>query len=110
MTEAEFRSRRRQKYLTAKYFELNKKLEAALIEAGREGIKRAEADGAWDSSSHGGIFKDRFKLVLLHYTAGEAIESLGPLYSQAMHWFREWHLAEERASLNRTGFRGGQLS
>ncbi len=95
MTESTFRTKRRQKFLTEKYFKLNAALHELLIGAGHEGMANDRATGRVDSSSQGGIFKDKLKLVRLHYTAGEPIESLKPLYTDVMHWLAEWHRAHE---------------
>jgi hypothetical protein len=95
MSEAEFRTKRRQKFLTEKYFKLNSAELAAGIPIQLEGRDRVRAEGVVDSASEAGIFKDKLKLLRLHYTAGEPIESLRPLYADAMHWFAEWHRAHE---------------
>ena len=105
MTEATFRAKRRQKFLTEKYFKLNAAFLVQMVAAGHEGIENGRSEGSADASSQGGIFKDKLKLVRLHYTAGESIESLKPLYADAMRWFAEWHRAEEafaRTSPNTT--------
>ena len=94
MTEAEFRKRRRQKFLTARYFKLNVALQITLVKAGKEAIDSDREAGSFDAAPYGGIFKDKLKLLRLHYTAGEPIESLKPLYADALHWFEEWHKAE----------------
>jgi hypothetical protein len=73
MSEADFRSKRRQKFLTEKYFLLNAKLLAALVTAGSEGIENVRRSGSWTSDVHAGIFKDKLKLLRLHYTAGDPI-------------------------------------
>jgi Domain of unknown function (DUF1911)/Domain of unknown function (DUF1910) len=95
MTEAAFRDKRRQKFLTEKYFKLNQVELAASFEAMRDAIPRRSSEGTIDSSMQDGIFKNRLKLLRLHYTAGAPIESLKPLYADAMHWFADWHRAHE---------------
>ncbi len=109
MTEATFRIKRRQKFLTEKYFKLNVGFHELLIGAGHEGMASDLAAGRVDSSSQGGIFKDKLKLIRLHYTAGEPIESLKPLYADAMHWFAEWHRAEEASAQNQIKLTGQDL-
>jgi Domain of unknown function (DUF1911) len=94
MTEAAFRAKRRQKFLTEKYFGLNDAELVAGIPIQLEGRDRVRREGVVDSASEAGIFKDKLKLFRLHYTAGEPIESLKSLYADAMHWFGEWHRAE----------------
>lgn len=95
MTEAAFRTKRRQKFLTEKYFKLNQAELAASFEAMYGAIPRRAAEGKFDASMQDGLFKNKLKLLRLHYTAGEPIESLRPLYADVMHWFAEWHRAHE---------------
>lgn len=99
MTEEAFRAKRRQKFLTEKYFKLNAHDLERGIPFHLEGIENGRAQGNFDSSSQGGVFKDKLKLVRLHYTAGEPIESLKPLYADAMVWFGKWHEAEYEYSV-----------
>jgi len=93
MSEASFRSKRRQKFLTEKYFNLN------VIDIGRSlanaQIVREEdqRSGRVKPSTEGLSFKSQLKLLRLHYTAGEPIESLKPLYAEAVKWFEQWHFA-----------------
>jgi len=93
MSEERFRAKRRQKFLTEKYFGLNSKDIARSIENNQLAINDLHDAGDPDSSSHGSAFKNRLKLVFLHYTAGQPIESLKPLFAEAMKWFDEWHRA-----------------
>jgi Domain of unknown function (DUF1911)/Domain of unknown function (DUF1910) len=109
MTEAAFRERRRQRFLTEKYFKLNAHELVRGIPLQVEGIKRTHAEGSIDSAGEAGIFKDKLKLVRLHYTAGEPIESLKPLFADAMHWFAEWHRADETYTLHRMAVTGKDL-
>jgi hypothetical protein len=95
MTEAEFRKRRRQKFLTEKYFWLN------TTSCTHEVVENTKAidENAFgpDNSSYAGVpgssFKNCMKLLRLHYTAGESIESLKPPYAEALRWFDDWHEA-----------------
>ena len=95
MTEAEFRQRRRQKFLTEKYFSLNWAMEVDNIASKSEAIaqRRIPISNAAFSALPGGAFKSALKLVRLRYTSGDPIESLKPLYADALHWFDEWHVA-----------------
>jgi Domain of unknown function (DUF1911) len=95
MTEEAFRANRRQKFLTEKYYKLNLAFSDLMLEAGMEGLVNARAMGKVDSVSEGSLFKDKLSLLELHYTAGEPIESLKPLYADAMRWFARWHRAHE---------------
>lgn len=94
MSEATFRTKRRQKFLTEKYFKLNiadLKSSLANFEVARtdELARQSFVDPSTQESS----FKWALKLLRLNYTAGEPIEVLRPLYAEAMKWFREWHIA-----------------
>jgi hypothetical protein len=95
MTEASFRDERRQKFLTEKYFKLNR----AYCEDEIVQNAKAIADNVFLVSEspfagiRGSSFKNQLKLLRLHYTAGGSIESLKPLFADAMKWFGEWHRA-----------------
>jgi hypothetical protein len=95
MTEAEFRTRRRQQFLTQTYFRLNGSYCQEEVDLNAKAI--ASKVFGPDNSSFAGVrgssFKNAIKLLRLHYTAGEPIESLRPLYAEAMKWFTEWHQA-----------------
>ena len=101
MTEAEFRQKRRQKFLTEKYFVLNVAWLATLIGEQTKAIAERKSEGDTDAFGEGQIFKDKLKLVRLHYTAGKPIEALKPLYAEALHWFDAWHKAEHEYWLHR---------
>jgi hypothetical protein len=100
MSEAEFRAKRRQKFLTEKYFGLNEIELAESREVMLQTLIRKRAEGKIDSSTEDGIFKNALKLLFLHYTAGQPIESLRPLYAEAMKWFEAWHAAERNYSVS----------
>lgn len=97
MSEAEFRTKRRQKFLTEKYFKLNHAIFTREIGLDAKAVQ----DGALPPTDvsfagiPGSVFKDSLKLFRLHYTAGAPIESLRPLYADALKWFGEWHRAED---------------
>jgi hypothetical protein len=94
MSEEEFRTKRRQKFLTEKYFGLNEKLTRSLIE---QNLGLDDSGITPDEPAYAGVFDSSFtntlKLLFLHYTAGAPIESLRPLFADAMKWFEEWHRA-----------------
>jgi hypothetical protein len=92
MTEAEFRAKRRQQFLTEKYFKLNEEFLAYLTNGAIEAM--AERGDDLDPFREGGVFKKKLSLLRLRYTAGEPIESLQSLYAEALHWFEEWHKAD----------------
>lgn len=99
MSEEAFRAKRRQKFLTEKYFKLNVadlKNSLANFEVARadELARQSFVDPSTESSS----FKWSLKLLRLNYTAGEPIEAIRPIYAAAMRWFRDWHQAEENYS------------
>jgi Domain of unknown function (DUF1911) len=98
MSEAEFRAKRRQKFLTEKYYRLNQVDVARSIS---NTLVAVEEESRSESPSHDGVFKNKLRLLRLHYTAGEPIDALRPLYADVMHWFAEWHRAHEayRASI-----------
>jgi hypothetical protein len=96
MTEEAFRAKRRQPFLTEKYFKLNLHALNHLIQVSLDAIPPRKAAGDFDSFGEGGVFKDKMNLLRLHYTAGEPIETLRPLYADAMKWFAAWHEAEEK--------------
>jgi Domain of unknown function (DUF1911)/Domain of unknown function (DUF1910) len=98
MTEEAFRIKRRQKFLTKRYFKLNSSALTYLMGETLNAIPQRHAGGDLDPFGEGGMFKDSLKLLRLHYTAGEPIESLRPLYAEAMKWFEEWHRAEDTYS------------
>jgi Domain of unknown function (DUF1911) len=93
MTEATFRAQRRQKYLTEQYFKLNAKDLAHSMGNFVSVIDRERNTNVFDASSHGAAFKTRLKIARLHFTAGQPIESLVPLFIDAMKWFKQWHRA-----------------
>jgi hypothetical protein len=93
MSEATFRTKRRQKYLTEKYFELNKSAQAFLTGETLRALPVRKASGDLDAFGEGGMFKDMLNVLRLHYTAGEPIETLRPMFSSAAGWFYEWHRA-----------------
>ncbi len=91
MTEADFRSQRRQQFLTLKYFLLNKRELEGAFSQNQKGIEKSAEEPIPDADSESQIFKDWLKLLRLNYTAGEPIESLQPLFRNAMVAFEEWH-------------------
>ena len=106
MSEEEFRAKRRQKFLTEKYFLLNQKLLGQFVQISTNLIAEKQAAGKIDDSAQDSAFKDTLKLFYLHYTAGEPIESLRPLFANAMKWFEEWHRADgvwTQARIQETG-------
>ena len=98
MSEADFRAKRRQKFLTEKYFLLNKDDIERTFEAIDIGRRVHAEQGKISASNDGASFKEALRLVRLHYTAGATIESLRPLFAEVMKWFVEWHRAEEAYS------------
>ncbi|MDR2187951.1 MAG: DUF1911 domain-containing protein [Azonexus sp.] len=92
MTAAEFRAKRRQKFLTEQYYFLNKKWLAKLL---HENSKLDESgltigDLAY-AGVFGSIFKERLNILKLEYTAGSPIETLKPLYADVTKALGEWH-------------------
>lgn len=94
MTAESFRAKRRQKFLTEQYFELNI---AHLLKSNRadaRGLSNRLARGNLDPVSQGGIFRDRLSLLELHYTAGCPIEELRPLFADVLTALGEWNDAD----------------
>ena len=109
MTESAFRVKRRQKFLTEKFFKLNQDALDFLIGETLKSIPEHKASGKLDPVGEGGAFQDKLRVLRLHYTAGEPIESLKPLYADAMRWFAEWHRADETYTLHRIAATGKDL-
>ena len=99
MTADEFRATRRQKFLTEQYYVLNQKWLARLI---HENSKLDESGLTIDDPAYAGVFgstfKDRLKLLKLHYTAGNPIAQLKPLYGDVINALGDWHGAENEYS------------
>ena len=93
MTAEAFRARRRQKFLTEQYFELNLLHLGDNNEADREGTIIRQARGSLEPVGQGGIFKDGLNLLKLHYTAGCAIDELRPLFAEVIGALAEWNNA-----------------
>ncbi|HSI51707.1 MAG TPA: PoNe immunity protein domain-containing protein [Ideonella sp.] len=93
MSEAEFRVKRRQRFLTEKYFSLNAIDLAHSVRNNLQAIEEQRAIGGREASSQGSTFKNTLKLLRLHYTAGDPISSLLPLFSEVVRWFEQWHIA-----------------
>lgn len=89
--EPDFRAKRRQKFLTERYFELNKSALAFLMDEAQRALPQHKAQGKLDPVGEGGLFIDSLKLLKLHYTAGDSIESLKGFFSGAVSWFERWH-------------------
>jgi hypothetical protein len=108
MSEAEFRAKRRQKFLTEKYFRLNLAYGQDELEQNAKAIseERFPPSELPHFGVPGSSFSNAMRLTLLHYTAGDLIESLRPLFTHAMQWFEEWHRADGRwteARIKETG-------
>ena len=86
-----FRSMRRQKFLSEPYFELNIVDIARSIDNKREGIVSRRARGNFDPVGQAGIFQDKLDLLKLYYTAGRPIDEIQPLYSDALTAFENWN-------------------
>jgi hypothetical protein len=93
MSETSFRAKRRQKFLTETYYQLNETALRFFSEETLISIPKRKATGDLDPFGEGGLFKDALKLVRLKYTAGEPIESLAPMFATAVRWFGDWHRA-----------------
>lgn len=101
MTEEAFRAKRRQKFLTENYFKLNERfLDTELLENSQTIANEVfTSNDVSYAPLRGSSVKNALKKVFLYYTAGEPIESLKPLYADAMVWFGKWHEAEYKYSV-----------
>ncbi|MBH9578884.1 PoNe immunity protein domain-containing protein [Inhella proteolytica] len=95
--------------MTSKYFTLNRAdinvcIDTLLLSktSDREALRI-------DPSTEGGVFKERLKLLRLHYTAGEPIDSLRLLFLESMQWFRDWHSADLECTKHLAAKRGEDL-
>jgi hypothetical protein len=109
MTEAEFRPKRRQKFLTSRHFQLNRQDIQSRLGAIADGAAADRQRGVVDPSNEGAAFKEHLKLLRLLYTAGEPIETLRPVYRNVTHWLAEWHRAETAYAIQLAKRRGEDL-
>lgn len=87
-----FKAKRRQKFLTAKYFDLNNEYLDSCVPR-RESVITRDAGQGKEPVGYYLLFHDALSRLRLHYTAGEPIESLLPLYDDVMHQLWQWHVA-----------------
>lgn len=87
-----FKTKRRQKFLSAKYFDLNNEYLDSCAPR-RESVIARDAGQGTEPVGHYLLFHDALSRLRLHYTAGEPIESLLPLYDEVMHQLWQWHVA-----------------
>ena len=107
MSEADFRSKRRQQFLTEKYFQLNWRLirDTIKINSGVSESGLPPDDSAYPAAL-GSVFKNQLKLFRLEYTAGTDIDTLSPVAGDITHSMRAWfasyskYLAELGRSAN----------
>lgn len=88
-----FRSRRRQKFLSEEYFDLNQFHLSEGIKNCNEGIKNLRTQGDLEPAGQFGVFRYALNTIKLDYTAGLAINALIPLYSNAVSSFKDWNEA-----------------
>lgn len=98
LNSEEFRTKRRQKFLSQEYFSLNLKALSFLMGETTKAIQERKSAGDLDPFGEGGIFKDKLDLLKLHYTAGCSIEELKPLYTDTLQALGEWNNAEHEYS------------
>jgi Domain of unknown function (DUF1911)/Domain of unknown function (DUF1910) len=98
MTPEAFRAKRRQKFLTEKYFKLNLEALRLLTQASLDSIHERAGDHSHQSSGQDSVFEDKLNLLKLYYTAGRSIEELRPLFADVMTALGEWHVAEHEYS------------
>ena len=93
MTAESFRMRRRQRFLTGAYFELNLEFLRMLVDASMASIDERAGSQDHQAASEGSLFQDKLNLLRLYYTAGRSIEELQPLYTEAIRALSDWHSA-----------------
>ena len=98
MTAEKFDAKRRQTFLTERYYRLNQELAKLLTEASLEAIKEMGGVQRSEPASQGSIFNDKLEILKLHYTAGCPIEDLRPRYAEVIRALGEWHAAEHEYS------------
>lgn len=91
MTAEAFRTKRRQKFLTEDYFDLNTAYLLHSNEVDTRGTFNLRARGDLDPVGQGGIFGNELDLLKLQYTAGYAIEELRPLYVDVVTALGAWN-------------------
>ena len=92
LSASEFRSARRQKYLTLEYFELNEKWFGTLAANSAKTIRRLRGEGDLEPFGQRCAFQNGLDQLLMHYTAGFPIDALEEEFKGVMNWFDLWHL------------------
>lgn len=91
MNTEDFRKNRRQKFLTLQYYQLNQAFLKLLMDTLAESMSESKLNKEPDHSSAGGVFKDKLKLLKLHYTAGCSIKKIHIFYTDLIKSLGEWH-------------------
>jgi hypothetical protein len=93
MSEAEFRAKRRQKYLTEQYFALNTVFLVGSQRAYQQGVDMRRDTTDRDPFGQGGIFQDKLRSLKLSFTAGCPIEELRVHFAEVVQALGEWTAA-----------------
>lgn len=86
-----FRGQRRQAFLTWEYYRLNDEWIQQCGSLLRDSIAERRANGNFKPLGQRGVFVELLNRVLLHYTAGESLESVSQLFDDMFSWFCKWH-------------------
>lgn len=91
MTSAEFRGRRRQRFLTLDNYRLNEHWARKSIATLRAAIPVHQSEGSLNPIGQRGIFVDLLDLTRLRFTAGETAEEVSETFDGAFAWLCKWH-------------------
>lgn len=92
MTPAEFNDRRRQKFLTLQYYELNEAWIERTAQRQHALIAKRQAAGDVQPFGQQGVYLKLMQRVLLRYAAGASIETVSRSFDEMFAWFCRWHL------------------
>jgi len=105
ITSKQFLSLRRQKYLTLEYYNLNIKYHERIIDEIFIAIKNKTSDN-YNSSMEYSVFEHSLLWLMLHYTAGRAVEELIQHLHNVIGFLSMWqnaYVEEIRALERKTG-------
>lgn len=88
---AEFETKRRQKFLTLDVFQRNERWIQTLHESNLGTIARLRREGDLEPFGQHAHFDHDLQRLQLHYTAGDSIEDLLPLFDEVLLWLSLWN-------------------
>ncbi|WP_295907288.1 PoNe immunity protein domain-containing protein [uncultured Xanthomonas sp.] len=98
MTADEFRAKRRQKFLTPQYYQLNLEDLVEDIKIQAQAIIKLRSQENFDPVGQSCTFKSLLNTLKIHYTAGRPIAEIKPLYADVVRALGDWHAAEHEYS------------